>query len=450
MEVDPPDPGTEFDVHQSLVRQLVVPCVARHRAGSGDGTVTLAITAAQYIDGKIGIHVAVDQDRVMAVRIVSSRRTDASAVLEGRPFADSLRAVPLLFSVCGVAQASAAATACEQAGGRAVAAWERARRRILVAAEMVQEHAGRMLLDWPELFLGSAPQIEELVAVRRHVTGVMRALGGGIHPAGKVQTVDLVATSEQISWLDAALARGIFGVSPAQWLRIRDCRTLRAWWSRTTTVTARVLETVADGALADLGRSAVAMLPPGVTAALEIKLDADTAQTEPFSARPDWDGQACETGPLARQRWRSLVAELHRRHGNGLMTRLTARLTDLAALPRRMQRYLQVMRASGKVELPVQGGVTAGAAHCGTGVVETARGRLIHRVRLRAGVVERYRIVAPTEWNFHPDGPLVRGVMTLPAADKRELRRQVAMLVIALDPCVAHDVIVEPSGAEET
>ena len=43
----------------------------------------------------------------------------------------------------------------------------------------------------------------------------------------------------------------------------------------------------------------------------------------------------------------------------------------------------------------------------GAGVVETARGPLAYFVDAADGRVRRLRSVAPTEWNFHPDGPFI-------------------------------------------
>ena len=47
----------------------------------------------------------------------------------------------------------------------------------------------------------------------------------------------------------------------------------------------------------------------------------------------------------------------------------------------------------------------------GLGLVESARGCLCHRVAVAAGRVSDYKILAPTEWNFHPEGPLTRGLL---------------------------------------
>ena len=85
--------------------------------------------------------------------------------------------------------------------------------------------------------------------------------------------------------------------------------------------------------------------------------------------------------------------------------------------------------------------ISLGRDEC-LGAVETARGLLLHRVRLVDGRVAHYQIVAPTEWNFHPDGALVRGLRTMVADDDETLEQRARLAVQALDPCVAFRIEV--------
>ncbi len=73
----------------------------------------------------------------------------------------------------------------------------------------------------------------------------------------------------------------------------------------------------------------------------------------------------------------------------------------------------------------------------GLGLAETARGLLLHQAHVSDGRVQHYRIVAPTEWNFHPDGALARGLIDRPVHGGAAARRAAALLVQALDPCVS-------------
>jgi Ni,Fe-hydrogenase I large subunit len=78
----------------------------------------------------------------------------------------------------------------------------------------------------------------------------------------------------------------------------------------------------------------------------------------------------------------------------------------------------------------------------GLGTAATARGLLLHQAHVAAGRVVHYRIVAPTEWNFHPDGALPRGLRGRAVADAAAARRDAQLLAQALDPCVACTVEV--------
>ena len=68
--------------------------------------------------------------------------------------------------------------------------------------------------------------------------------------------------------------------------------------------------------------------------------------------------------------------------------------------------------------------------------VENARGLLIHRVQLDQGRAQGYAIVAPTDWNFHPDGALASALRGERAHDAEGARQRAARLVDSLDPCV--------------
>ncbi len=57
--------------------------------------------------------------------------------------------------------------------------------------------------------------------------------------------------------------------------------------------------------------------------------------------------------------------------------------------------------------------------------------------------ITAYAIVAPTEWNFHADGPFVReGCGWEADSDEAALRRLTA-LALSLDPCVEYEVALE-------
>jgi len=122
------------------------------------------------------------------------------------------------------------------------------------------------------------------------------------------------------------------------------------------------------------------------------------------------------------------------RRGRCAGLRVFARLMELARLGGRMRDL-----SNGLNDAPWLR-VARDAAGAGLAAVEMARGVLIHRAELDGDTVRRYRIVAPTEWNFHPQGAYMRGLAGQPAADEAAARQAAALLAHALDPCVAYDL----------
>ncbi len=91
-------------------------------------------------------------------------------------------------------------------------------------------------------------------------------------------------------------------------------------------------------------------------------------------------------------------------------------------------------------EQAIRAGVLATSHGTGQGVgvawVDNPRGLLVHQVRLVDGRAQAYRIVAPTEWNFHPEGPVPLALLGAPAGDAGDARRRAERLIDSLDPCV--------------
>jgi coenzyme F420-reducing hydrogenase alpha subunit len=138
------------------------------------------------------------------------------------------------------------------------------------------------------------------------------------------------------------------------------------------------------------------------------------------------------TGPLARQWNRPEVEVVRLRYGTGLLAHLVARVVEMVRILRDIQDF-------GDALCDDYGSQTARGPGEAVAVVEAARGRLVHAISLQpGGHVARYKILAPTEWNFHPDGPLKQGLVgSLAGEDADILVRQ---LVLALDPCVAYRI----------
>ena len=389
---------------------------------------------AAGVEGDIELRLGVAGNEVRRISVHSTRPLAACAVLHGRPVAESLRLLPALFSVCGKAQAYAGLSACEDALAMAPEPAQHAARRLLLLAEVAQEHCWRVSVDWPKL-VGKNPDVAALAALRKPLAELPAFLypeGDGLRPGGGRLVVDGVALADAIE----AFA-GQVGVSIlAGWRGGADVGGLCRWAAETETPAARFLHRVMAEDMAGFGSGRVGLMPDPDLAGIAAAMAADTDGS--FVARPRWRDAVYETGPLARMSGQPLIAAIMERFANGLLARFAARLVELDRLMEDMRALLPHLSAAPAAPAD-RGGSGVGAA-----AVEAARGLLVHRVELTEGRVGRYQILAPTEWNFHPEGPLVEGLRG--AAAGGDIAWKAAMLVGALDPCVGAEVIVEEDG----
>jgi hypothetical protein len=222
--------------------------------------------------------------------------------------------------------------------------------------------------------------------------------------------------------------RDVLAGASSAWYDRADLPALDNWIGEAATPAACLLGAVQREA-ADLGApraaSVVPLLPPFEGGTARDVLDALDADAH-FECAPHLDGRPAETGALARLQSHPLVAAVEEAHGRSVLTRLVARITELARL------------AAGRAApTPLLGARRLGDGR-GLGWVETARGLLLHVIDIAHGRIARYRIVAPTEWNFHARGALAAGLEGLQASDESALRRRADWLVQALDPCVTY------------
>ena len=117
-----------------------------------------------------------------------------------------------------------------------------------------------------------------------------------------------------------------------------------------------------------------------------------------------------ETGPLARGMVAKtpIVKSLHKRYKDGMLTRIFARLHEIGLLleqSRTLLGKLDVSQPSCMLESRLMA-----SEFEGVGIVEAARGSLIHKTTVKGGKIIRYEIIVPTQWNLSCGNEDERGV----------------------------------------
>lgn len=325
------------------------------------------------ISGEIRLVLHLAGSRVAKVDIRSTRPAHAAAIFKGHAAMDMPGEIGSVFSLCGRAQTIAALRAAEAALGIPSDPSVEAARDALRHTEMITQSAMRLCLFWPRA-LGIAPE-----------PGLVR----------------LALETEQ------AVIAGLFGgggwTRPGAGVRAPDLALEEAVDRLTMAVDDYCARTPLRDELARLGLEGFGALPEGMT-------------PEEGAFTRQWDDEGTAAARAA--------------HGPGLAARLEAGLADLFTLPGWLLANITAIETVGD-RMPARDAGT------GTAVVETARGRLTHRLSVAGEQVEECEILAPTEANFRAGGPVAAGLIGTDASDRARLELAAHLHVIAIDPCVA-------------
>jgi hypothetical protein len=305
----------------------------------------------------------------------------------------------------------------------------------LVALATAREHLQRFALDLPQWLPRAGLAVDP---------GWLRDAPVRSLPASGAGTVELQAMAAALpGWL----GRHLLGLAPADWLRRWEddpAGWLADWAAGSTHPLGRWLAAVRAAAQAILLPCRPLALIAGIGAARTVSSPGPQApdeaglraladalrQAPDFAERPLWQGGPAETGPWTR------AARPHEAlRAADAWVRLGARLADLVAIG-----------CDGAGALA--GGSRALGPGEGIAWTEMSRGLLMHWVLLDAGThppetarVRSYRVLAPTEWNFHPQGALGRAL-----AEGRLEGEAARLAALALDPCIRFE-LAEPGHA---
>ena len=405
------------------------------------------MTPPARAEGKLDIALELSGPRqnavVSAVDIRSSRPLRASQLFVGKTAEQCLQLLPLLFNICARAQSCAAVRAIEGALGLEPNAEVEAGRQALVDMESLREHLWRIFLDWPGHF-GAEPDrhsLAQVLKLQQQFEGAMVKNAPGeatlFCPGTKPVAIDQEKALAAVNALRDIVESTVLNGSCRQWSSLADEKALGEWLQRPGGGTA-LLKYIVERGWRDSGHCNATPLPEFDTA--RASLLADHMQRWDFIAQPTWQGQCRETSSLQRNPG-PLPADIRERGGNGLLARAAALVGDVVRLLQRLGSYV-----SGEREEAAGSNSYSPKPGQGLGMVSAARGQLIHWLQQEGNILSDYRILAPTEWNFHPRGSVAGGLQSL-RGSVDSIRQQAALLIELADPCVGYQLSLREGDA---
>lgn len=337
--------------------------------------------------------------------VLNNRPDWAGTLASGKSPAEVPGLLASLYSLCGHAHRLCSQMALRVAEQGSVDADAEAARALQL--ETLCEHARRVGLDWPGA-LASAAAGDAALSLR-------------CCPVLRSREADPRDTR---LWLQ----RHLLGMPAADWLRCWEAGS--DWWADWSTTSHGWLPALVRSARSVAGWPVAAAEPLHVHAGVvSLRQLAACLREDPgYTRQPRWQEDCAETGSWTR------LADAARPMPATPWQRLGARVAELVrlSLPDEPGRSGSGWLAFGALQI---------APSEGLAWVEMARGLLVHHTLLGDdGRVAAYRVLAPTEWNFHAEGAVAAALEGLRPAHGAFAQRRIAALMAAYDPCVRFEV----------
>lgn len=374
------------------------------------------------------------------VDIQSYRTTNASQVFISQPPQKVLDIAPLLFSICGIAQTSAAVHAMHAAKDIPVTNPQLIKAQsIFVQVETARESLLKLLHNIPLLLDMTNHQQAAFTYIGQLVPSFKSVLfqNGSLFSMSQAEHFDIQQDSicQLSDDLDAFITEYILGMPAERFLDFTHADDLNQWISRHDTLATRITQKILAHDWASQGHTDSPCLPlPEIQLdTIANKLGSDEADT--FIQQPVLDDSHYETGIFARQWDNPLIKALRKQTGTGLLSRWMAKLIELAKTTGQIRQLLQ-----GDNHPDIQTASTRDGL--GIASIEAARGRLIHLSEIHDDKITDYRILAPTEWNFHPQGTVFKCLSAIQSSSTEERKTLADFLIHVIDPCVTYKLEV--------
>ncbi len=146
---------------------------------------------------------------------------------------------------------------------------------------------------------------------------------------------------------------------------------------------------------------------------VNLKYIQEYLQKDSFAKGVKYKDKFFEVGPLARAMVAKvpIIKSLHKRYKDALITRIYARVYESAYLLQTAYEILHQIDITQK-SCTLNGKIAIDEIE-GVGVVEAARGSLIHKIKVENGFISRYMIITPTQWNLANNGAAAKAMVGL-------------------------------------
>jgi len=393
----------------------------------------------EKIEGEAQLDFTLNEGRVEDVQISFGFYRGIEEILKGKVPRDALVITPRVCGICNHAHLIAAVRALEDGyanAGYEIHLSEKAVkiREFTLACELIQNH-----IKW--FYLVILPQLEKLLGessgdnhalkasyLSSTITKALAIFGGQwphssyTVPGGVTCDPTYVDVMQAETWVEESIRffeQMVVGMSFEKYLALERFSTLHEIGGDL----GRVLHLMGMHGMADAGCSHDRFITFGeclffksgksmatTVSNVDVRYVEESRQEGTMAKAVCYKQRFYETGPLARAMVAKvpLIKSLHKRYKDSLLTRVFARIHESALLLEAAKTLLGQLR----LDEPSCTFDKHSKAETfkGVGIVEAARGSLIHKTTVKEGVIKNYEIIVPTQWNLSQGDEAERGI----------------------------------------
>jgi coenzyme F420-reducing hydrogenase alpha subunit len=370
------------------------------------------------------INITTKNNQVENVIIKSSRITNAADIFVGKKIDEVLSLLPLLFSVCGKAQLVTALQAIENFHHLPNNIEIQQYRTASVKMESIKENLHRIYINWAD-FIKTPQDIKSMRQIMQLQHNFQQILTTDIYKISP-QTINIDENKIKKLKIELGqhLKQNIFKIQPYEWLQIKNIQDLKNWADNTTTIAAKMIKFIIDKKNQNIGLSSISPLTT-----INEDIIKEIIHNKNYIQKPTINNKCYESTSCTIIKT-PLLSAISKTYGKAMLHRAVATLSQITLNSENLFNNYDNNNSKQDIKNYEKYGI---------GTVIAARGKLVHCIKIKNDKIKNYKILAPTEWNFHPQGSLQQMLIGL-KGNKKELKIIINMLICLLDPCVDYEL----------
>ncbi len=376
------------------------------------------IKIIEKIEGEAKLNFNFKDGKIDFVDVEFMSTRNIENILRGKAALDALVINPRVCGICGHAHLMATVQALESCyDNLELSDKAKILRELTLNFELIQNHFKWFYLTLYPLF-GKKQQILKATYPSQLMSKAIAVIGGqyphtsyaivgGV--ACEVTGMDLIKIGHYISETIKFVEENLVKVESDIFLKTKDANSLYDG------DLSEILQEIKNLKLLECGKSYDRFISFGensffkkgksiktkVTHSISLEDVKESESASSFAKNVGFKDKYYEVGPLARAMINKtpLIMDAHKKYGDSIFSRILARVYEISQLleySRELIKRLDLTQPS-YIEPPKDISKLSGS---GYSAVEAARGTLIHRVELEAGIIKNYEIITPTQWNL--------------------------------------------------